>query len=281
VAAARGLAVSAPVRIGTQGWNYPAWVGPFYPAGTRPAAFLTTYARAFRTVEVDSTFYAVPAARVVRGWASRVPEDFVFALKLPQEVTHERRLRGALDVVRAFLDAARELGPRLGPVLVQMGPDFDASERASLEAFLPTLPDDVRFAVELRHASWIRPETLPALLGLLSDHRVALAMSDGRWLPRRSVTALAAHPTAPFHYVRWMGPDRAITDYSRLLHDRSAEVAEWAEVLRRSALAGTEVYGYFNNHFAGHSPANARDLLARLDQRVVTPDAMAEQTSLF
>jgi uncharacterized protein YecE (DUF72 family) len=269
------------IRIGTQGWNYPAWVGPFYPACTRPAAFLTTYARAFGTVEVDSTFYAVPAPKVVRGWAGRVPEHFVFALKMPQEVTHERRLRGAEGVVEAFLEAARELGGRLGPVLVQLGPDFDASERGALEAFLPALPRDLRFAVEVRHASWMRPGTLEALTALLSEHGAALALSDGRWIPRDAMTALAARPTAPFHYVRWMGPDRSITDYSHLQFDRSAEIRTWADVLASSALAGTEVFGYFNNHFAGHSPANARELLALLGERVVDPGEIDEQISLF
>lgn len=269
------------IRIGTQGWNYAAWVGPFYPSGTRPAAFLSTYARAFGTVEVDSTFYAVPAPKVVRGWAGRVPEDFVFALKMPQEVTHERRLRGAEDIVDRFLEAARELGARLGPVLVQLGPDFDASERGALEGFLPALPRDLRFAVEVRHSSWMRAGPLEALRSLLGEHGAALALSDGRWIPRDTMTALAGRPTAPFHYVRWMGPDRAITDYSHLQFDRSAEIRSWADVLKRSALAGTEVFGYFNNHFAGHSPANARELLSLLGERVVDPATLGEQISLF
>ena len=70
------------IRLGTQGWNYDAWVGPFYPEGTRPGEFLRTYARAFDTVEVDSTFYAVPAAKTVKGWAERTPDGFTFALKM-------------------------------------------------------------------------------------------------------------------------------------------------------------------------------------------------------
>ncbi|HEX4936902.1 MAG TPA: DUF72 domain-containing protein, partial [Gemmatimonadaceae bacterium] len=105
-------------RIGTQGWNYDAWVGPFYPTGTRPADFLSVYARAFDTVEVDSTFYAIPPAKTFRSWRSRVAHrpGFVFALKLPQEITHERRFRGnAADVAAEFFDRARELGPALGP----------------------------------------------------------------------------------------------------------------------------------------------------------------------
>ena len=143
------------LHLGTQGWNYASWMGAFYPSGTRATDFLRTYARAFRTVEVDSTFYAVPPASTVRGWAARTPEDFVFALKLPQEITHERRFVDAQHVLDLFVDRAHELGPRLGPVLIQCGPDFSPVERDALAAFLPSLPPDVRFAIEFRQRSWI------------------------------------------------------------------------------------------------------------------------------
>ena len=269
------------VLIGTQGWNYAAWVGPFYPSGTRPADFLGLYAQAFRTVEVDSTFYAVPPVNSVRGWASRTPEDFVFALKMPQEVTHERRLRDGWDVVELFLERARLLGPKLGPVLVQMGPDFVPQEWDALAAFIPALPRDVRFAVELRHHRWMRPEVLPDLLSLLAEHGVALALSDGKWIARETVTELAMRPTADFHYVRWMGPNRDLTDFSHVQVDRGEEMDTWARVLRQVGPRGVDVYGYANNHFAGHSPATARSLQRLLGQIPVEPTQLGEQISLF
>ncbi len=269
------------IRIGTQGWNYPAWVGAFYPSGTRPADFLGTYARAFDVVEVDSTFYAVPAAKTVRGWAERTPDGFTFALKMPQEITHDRRLRDAGEVVAAFMDAARELGPKLGPVLVQMGPDFMPSELDSLRRFLPSLPRDVRFAVEVRNQKWTRPEVMAELLSLLAEHEAALALSDGRWIRRETMTELAGRPTANFHYVRWMGPNRDIEDYSRVLFDRAEELDSWTEALGRVATNGVEIFGFFNNHFSGHSPATARELQRRLGLRPVDPSLLSEQTSLF
>ena len=110
------------VRLGTQGWNYPAWTGPFYPEGTRAADFLATYARAFNTVEVDSTFYAVPPSKTIRDWAARTPADFKFALKMPQEITHENGLRESEAAVRLFFERALELEEKLGPVLIQLGP---------------------------------------------------------------------------------------------------------------------------------------------------------------
>jgi uncharacterized protein YecE (DUF72 family) len=179
------------ILIATQGWNYTAWVGPFYPPGTRPSEFLSTYARAFRTVEVDSTFYAIPDARAVRAWVERTPPDFTFALKMPKEVTHDRRLRDADDVVHEFLDRARELGPKLGPILLQMGPDFAPDELPAIERFLPALPDDIHFAIELRHSHWMRSDVLPHLLELLARHGVALALSDGRWIARETMLELA------------------------------------------------------------------------------------------
>jgi uncharacterized protein YecE (DUF72 family) len=272
--------MSGRVLIGTQGWNYTAWVGPMYPPGTRPADFLATYAKAFRAVEVDSTFYAIPAARVVRGWAERTPADFTFTLKMPQEITHERRLRDADDVVSEFLDRARELGPKLGPILLQMGPDFSPDEFAALERFIPRLPRDLRFAVEVRQARWTRPQVLPNLLALLAEHGAALALSDGKWIPRETMTELAERPTADFHYIRWMGPNRDITDYSHLQFDRSEEIRAWSDVLKRAALT-TDVYGFFNNHFAGHSPANAREMQGLLGERPVDPATLADQISLF
>src|SRR3954468_21051927 len=101
--------MTTDIRIGTQGWNYEAWLGPFYPLGTRPLDYLTVYARAFDTVEVDSTFYAIPAVKTVRGWAERTPSHFRFALKMPQEITHEQRLRQAGELMERFFDVAREL----------------------------------------------------------------------------------------------------------------------------------------------------------------------------
>lgn len=269
--------MSASIRIGTQGWNYDAWVGPFYPSETRPADFLPTYARAFDTVEVDSTFYAIPSSKTVRGWAERTPPNFVFALKLPQEITHERRLRDAADLTALFFDRARELGPKLGPVLVQLGPDFSPAELPALAAFLPLLPTDVQVAIEFRQKGWIHE----GVLALLAEYRVALTLTDARWIARRTMLQLAEHPTASFAYVRWMGPNRDIVDYSRIQHDRTRELESWAEALRMMAQRLTVIYGYVNNHFAGHSPASARQLQALLGHRPVDPSQLGEQMSLF
>ncbi len=269
--------MAAIIRVGTQGWNYDAWVGPLYPEGTRPADYLSVYSRAFPTVEVDSTFYAIPPAKTVRGWAERTPDDFVFALKLPQEITHERRLRDVDDLANLFYERARELGPKLGPILMQFGPDFSPSELPALANFLPRIPTDISMAVEFRQRGWIHD----GIIALLAEHNVALALVDGRWIPRKQMQALAARPTADFSYLRWMGPNREIVDYSRIQYDRSRELESWAAVIEALATRTSVVYGYVNNHFAGHSPASVRELQVLLGQKPVMPDALGEQLSLF
>src|ERR1700686_4104236 len=155
--------MSAEIHIGTQGWNYDAWVGPFYPTGTRPSDFLTVYARAFDSVEVDSTFYASPAATTIRSWADRTPKGFVFSLKLPQEITHEHRLRDDTGASEAFFERVRELG-----------------ELPALVDFIGRVPSDLRVAIEFRHRGWITD----GVLALLGEHNIALALVDGRWIPR-------------------------------------------------------------------------------------------------
>ena len=269
--------MAADILLGTQGWNYDAWVGPFYPEGTRPADYLTVYARAFDTVEVDSTFYAIPPAKTIRGWYDRTPAGFTFALKLPQEITHERKLRDSADVAELFFDRARELGDKLGPVLIQLAPDFGPVELPALANLLPTLPRDIMFAVEFRHRAWIND----GVLALLAEHGVALAITDARWIPRKQMLTLAKRPTASFIYLRWMGGNRDIVDYSRIQIDRSRELEQWADVLATLAKVRVKVYGYVNNHFAGHSPQSVRELQRMLGQTAVEPESLGEQMSLF
>ena len=269
--------MTARIRIGTQGWNYDDWVGPFFPDGTRPADYLRIYARAFDTVEVDSTFYAIPATKVVRGWASRSPDDFVFALKMPQEITHQKRLRNCFDTAELFFERARELGAKLGPILCQLGPDFSPDEKPALLEFVERIPNDVQVAVEFRQKQWATDD----VLAVLAAQKVAFALTDARWIPRAKMLELAERPTADFAYLRLMGPDRAIVDYSRIQVDRSEELGLWAPAIRALTTRVGSVYTYINNHFAGHSPATVRDLQRLLGQPSVDPAQLGEQMTLF
>jgi uncharacterized protein YecE (DUF72 family) len=110
---------------------------------------------------------------------------------------------------------------------------------------------------------------------------VALALSDGRWIPRKAMLTLAARPTASFAYIRWMGPNRDLTDYSRVQIDRSAELELWSHAIFGLARRVPTIYGYINNHFAGHSPATVRALQQLLGLPSVEPDTLGEQMTLF
>ena len=270
--------MSSRIRLGTQGWNYTAWVGPFYPDGTRTTDFLSVYARAFDTVEVDSTFYAIPPARTVRDWAARTPPGFRFSLKMPQEITHENGLRNSESLTRLFFERAGELGDKLGAVLIQLAPGFGPSELPALASFLPTLPSSqVSIAIEFRQRNWIHD----GVIALLAEHNVALALADARWIPRKVMQTLAARPTADFAYLRWMGPNRDIMDYSRIQFDRTRELESWAAVVAALARKVKTVYGYVNNHFSGHSPASVRQLQQMLGMHVVQPDELGDQLSFL
>jgi uncharacterized protein YecE (DUF72 family) len=265
------------IHIGTQGWNYDAWVGPFYPTGTRLVDFLPTYSRAFDSVEVDSTFYGVPATTTFQSWFDRTPRDFIFSLKLPQEITHDQRLRDNLGVSEMFYERARELRQKLGPILVQLGPDFDPGELPSLVGFLGKIPPDLRFTIEFRHRGWITE----GVIALLREKNVGITLVDGRWIPRRIMLALARNPTADFAYIRWMGPNRNLIDFSRVQVDRSNEIAAWVEAIESMPATVTDVYGYVANTFSGHSPSTARDIQYQLGQRPVDPATLGEQLSLL
>jgi uncharacterized protein YecE (DUF72 family) len=187
---------------------------------------------------------------------------------------------------RAGRDRIGHLGDRpvgdaeqdeLGAVLVQLGPDFLPSELPALARFLPELPSDVSIAIEFRHRGWISD----GIVALLAEHGVALALTDARWIPRKQMLGLAARPTADFAYIRWMGPNRDIVDYSRIQVDRARELEAWAQALRTLAPHVRRAYGYVNNHWAGHSPQSGRELQRLLGQSPVTPDQLGEQFSLF
>lgn len=267
----------AAVRIGTQGWNYTDWAGVFYPEGMRSGDYLSTYARAFSTVEVDATFYAVPSSATVAGWYERTPPGFVFSLKFPQAVTHEARLRDVDGTAVLFFERVRELREKLGPVLVQLGPDFGTEELPALVDFVGRVPRDLRVAIEFRSRDWMTSD----VLALLRDHGIAIALVDGQWIPRRWMIELLARPTASFHYVRWMGPDRALVDHSRIQVDRTGELQRWATGIEGVPDAVSDVYGYMSNFFAGHAPQSARAIQQMLGQHGVDPATLDDQMRLF
>src|SRR5262245_4906344 len=159
--------------VGTSGYWYKPWKGKFYPKKLADDRMLAYYGEHFRSVEINKSFYGLPAVSEVRDWAKDVGGDFRFALKAPQQITHRLRLLGADASVAQFLNVAKVLGKRLGPLLFQLPPNFK-KDLSRLRAFLKLLPRRRRIAFEFRHASWFDDE----VLGLLRDRHVALCIAD-------------------------------------------------------------------------------------------------------
>ena len=240
--------------LGTQGWSYKDWVGPFYPAGTQPRDYLRLYSGTFDAVELDSTFYGTPRPGVVSGWQSSTPDGFQFTAKVPRSISHDQRLIGAQAELEDFLEVMQGLGAKLGAILIQLPPDFTVEERPALEAFFSSLPPGFRYAAEFRHRSWLHDDTYD----LLRRHSVAWTMIDLSYMPR------IVQITSDFAYVRWLGNRRDIERVHAVQIDRRGRLDEWAETLDEVARRVQRVYGFANNHYSGHSPADVRYLRARL-----------------
>ncbi len=150
------------IRVGTSGYNFPEWKGTFYPAKFPEAQMLEYYAQRLATVEINYTFYRMPNAKTVAGWDAATPTGFTFVLKAPQRITHMARLRDVDDPLRYFLETARKLGPKLGPILFQLPPNFK-KDLDRLNDLLTQFPADLRCAWEFRHESWLADDVYEAL----------------------------------------------------------------------------------------------------------------------
>jgi uncharacterized protein YecE (DUF72 family) len=220
-----------PVLIGTSGWQYRDWRETFYPRGVRQADWLAHYAERFATVEVNNAFYRLPEAATFARWARTVPDDFMFAVKASRFLTHIRRLRDPEAPVHLLLERARALGPRLGPVLLQLPPNFRA-DVDRLDATLAAFGREVRVAVEFRHPSWFTDE----VRALLEERGAALCLADRKGV----ITPLWR--TADFGFLR-MHEGRASPHpcYGREARER------WAVRLAELWRPHEDVYAYFNN----------------------------------
>ncbi len=255
----------APLRLGTSAFTAAGWEGTFYPEGMKPAEFLSFYATQFDTVEVDSTFYRVPSPSMVRNWYARPPAGFLFAVKTPQEITHERVLVNCEDAFKQFLNAVELLKEKLGPILLQF-PYFNRQAFPNVDAFLERLAPfllglsrDRQFALEVRNKNWL----VPRLLDLLRKHGVALALIDHPWMPRPKEWLATGDPiTAEFTYIRWLGDRKGIEQQTKIwdnvIVDRRSELEEWVEACRKFNHRNIAIFGFANNHYAGHAPATVR-----------------------
>ncbi len=233
------------VRIGCSGWSYDDWRGGLYPDGLPARRRLQRYAEVFDTVEVNATFYRLPKAETVEGWADQVPGDFLFAVKASRYLTHMKRLHDVADAFARFWEPLEPLRRRrrLGPVLWQLPESFERDDDL-LAAALAAVPR-ARHCFEFRHPSWFAAPVRE----LLAEHGASLAIGDDKRRPLPE-----ARPAGELAYLR--------LHYGHRGRDGNYSAAELAGWRRRIAAwrGRREVFAYLNNDWQGFAPANAREL---------------------
>lgn len=237
----------AEILLGTSGWDYPEWVGPVYPKHGASDK-LRYYTGLFPIVEVNSTFYRLPPVSVAESWVRRTPARFRFTAKFPQAITHDKRLVGVDEELRAFLRVVAPLqeAGKFSAALLQLPPSLPF-EPATVRGFYESIPADLPVAVEFREPSWLSSESFD----LLREFRFAYVVVDEPHLPVR------LERTGRFVYVRWHGHGAPLWyDYAY----SKPELDGWVPRVRELADGPEPVLGFFNNHFRGDAVANARTI---------------------
>ncbi|NJC98539.1 MAG: DUF72 domain-containing protein [Anaerolineae bacterium] len=288
--------------VGCPVWSFKGWVGNFYPTGTKPADFLSQYAKRLTDIEGNTTFYAIPAMKTIEARVADTPETFRFCPKNPKAISHAGRLTDHIDAARGFVDVMRGLGTRLGPMYLQLPPRFSPNLLAAISAFLSAWSADVRLAIEVRHLDWCDPPHEEALNGLLAAHNMARVSIDTR--PIRSLAGdeslagsayeslLEARENKPdvpvvpmrtsdFVFVRYIGhPDLEID---------LPFIEEWAGYFSEQIRQEADVFAFCHSPDNRIAPYLCRELHRRVAQDVDIPplpwDALdpdvPEQPSLF
>ena len=270
-------------KIGCQGWNYEDWTTKadgksiFYPRGTRSNEMLVLYAEIFETIEVDSTFYAIPPVSNIENWYKKTPDEFTFSLKLPQEISHNYALHeSSFAVLDEFCERVLELKEKLAVVLIQLPPQFEANKEnaQNLRKFLARLPKEIRFAVEFRARDWLIDWTLEEL----EKNAVALCLVEGSWIPRELTFQAIEKLTTDFAYVRFMG-ERDLTAFDKIYRHQDANLQMWADEIKK--IKAREKFIYFSNFYEGHAPSSANKLKELLGQKIISASDLETQNSLF
>ena len=269
---------------GTSSWSDKSWVGAFYPDNAQPAEFLGHYAKEFRVVEADVTYYRVPSRRMVEGWRARTPDHFRLCAKFPRSIVHggqgPRPDAGVVLVPELvaeetdlFLEAMSALAEKCGPLVLQF-PYFNKQAFASpqpfyerLDAYLGALPKDFRYAVEVRNKWWVKPQ----LLDILRSHDAALVLVELNYMPHPAELAEQFDlVTTDFVYGRLIGDRKKVEEktktFDRLVLDKGEDLDRWARLLENLLEEVPKAYVFANNHYAGHGPATIRSLAEKVGE---------------
>ncbi len=238
------------IWVGTSGYNYPEWRGTFYPEKFPTDKMLPYYAERFSTVEVNYTFYRMPNAKTIAAWDTETPAGFSFALKVSRRITHDARLKDVDEPLRYFVDTARALGPKLGPLLFQLPPYFK-KDLGRLGDLLVLLPRALRCAFEFRHDSWFSED----VYALLTRRNAALCIAD----TEKGTTP--AEATADFGYLRLRDEGYSKVDFKK-----------WGQTVRKLGAGWQDTFIYFKHEESGIGPALAQEFAA-----LVAPSAHRQE----
>ncbi len=234
--------------IGTSGWSYKHWYGLFYPEDIKPVTFLEHYISYFNCVELNSSFYHLPKETTVTGWLKRTPGSFRFCPKLSKFITHQKRLADCKGALENYFNRLGLMHERLGPVLIQLPPGL-SYDKAKTESFLMLLKayyNNYRFAVEIRHKSWLTEGSLQ----LLTDYQIAFVIADsGKRFPYYEAV------TTDFIYMRFHGHEQL---YASDYNDES--LFHYAEKIVHWLNRDKQVWVFFNNDYHGFAVKNALKL---------------------
>lgn len=243
------------LRIGTSGWSYPGWKPAFFPEKLPAKRFLEFYSTQLNAVELNATFRRMPTPGAIAGWVGATPEDFRFAAKAHQSITHFKRLKGADESLRFFLQSLEPMrqSGKLGPILFQVPPNLK-SDPGLLESFVRPLPQAYQFAFEFRHESWFR-ETV---FGILRSKNVALCWAESEKINTPKVV------TSDFLYYRFREPEYSTPDLDKLAEELKTRSGQ------------QEVYAFFKHEEQPESALNAVTV-ARRNGIAAKPFVMPEK----
>jgi uncharacterized protein YecE (DUF72 family) len=232
------------VHIGTSGWHYEHWKGPFYPKKMEESEFLDYYMKRLNTVEINNSFYNLPDAKTLRQWRDTVPKEFIFSVKASRYITHMKKLKDPKKSLSTLLRRLGSLGDKIGPILFQLPPRWKVNA-GRLRSFLELLPDDNKYTFEFRDHSWFEEQVYEAL----SEHNAAFCIYE----LAGNISPLEV--TADVIYIRLHGPGDAYEGSypTRTLNKWAKHIFDWIE-------DGKAVYCYFDNDQAGYATKNALKL---------------------
>jgi uncharacterized protein YecE (DUF72 family) len=288
--------------IGCPIWSFKGWVGNFYPKGTKASEFLHEYARRLTTIEGNTTFYAVPAQKTVESWVAQTPETFRFCPKIPKAISHNGKLMDYMDCALEFVKVMKPLGPRLGPMFLQLPPSYSPKLTEDLTRFIEAWPQEVRLSVEVRHLDWFDAPHHEALNQLLSMHNMARVVIDTRPIrslqgdssieggtyesllearDRKPDVPVFLERTADFMFLRFIGhPD---------LGQNFPMIEEWVDYLVKEMKQGAMAFIFCHSPENLTAPEICREFQRRLESKMDVPalpwneikSDTPEQPSLF